>query len=79
MIHLEGGDAPDAFVLRGVVRKRDAGREIRPLGIMVVREESQTAVSKPPEHLNGSVALGVMSHGRGGFHVDCLREKGQSL
>jgi hypothetical protein len=79
VIHLKGGDAPDAFVLRGVVCERDAGREIRPPGIMVVREESQTAVPESSEHLNGPVALGVMSHGRSGFHVDCLRKKGQSL
>ena len=79
VVDLKRGHAADDFVRRRVEGKRDAGRERRPLAIVLVGKMPEATVSKPPEDLNGPVASGVVRESGGGLDVGCLGQEVKRL
>ncbi len=61
VVDLKGVDGPDLVMGGRVVRKYDALRELRPLQVVLVRQEPYTAVQKTPKDLYGRVAVSVVT------------------
>jgi hypothetical protein len=68
VVDLEWRDGSNAIVDGRVVGKRYPRRKRRPAGVMVVGQDAQTPIPKPPEDLNRPIATGIVAQrGSGGY------------
>ena len=75
VIDLEGRDCADPLMGCRVVCEGNPGREVRPARVVLIRQETEAAVPKPPPDFNGGVSSCVVAKRGRCFDVGSLRQK----